>query len=101
VLWDSTSRGWCGLVFSLRNSERGGKKEGEKKRSARGSVHQGCDYASSLNIEVDPQHRCFKSDFALQRRVECRASKPERVRDVLLRRHSSGSEVRLGLLVGL
>jgi len=79
-------------------------KEGEKKGSARGSVHCGGDYATSLNIEVDPQRRRFgrrKSDFALQKLVECRASKPERVRDVLVRRHSSGSEVRLGLPVGL
>ncbi len=42
--------------------------------SARGSVQVGCDYATALNIEVDPQRRCFdrrESDFALQRLVAC------------------------------
>jgi hypothetical protein len=34
-----------------------GKKEGEQKGSARGSVHWGCYYATALDIEVDPQ-RC-------------------------------------------
>jgi hypothetical protein len=28
--------------------------EGEKKRSARGSVHRGCYYVTALDIEVDP-----------------------------------------------
>ena len=32
-----------------------GKKEGEQKGSARGSVHWGCYYATALDIEVDPQ----------------------------------------------
>jgi hypothetical protein len=62
-------------------------------------VHWGCDYATARNIEVDPQRRRFgrrESDFALQTLIECRASKPERVRVVALRWHSSGSEVRLG-----
>jgi hypothetical protein len=80
------------------------KKEGEKKESARGSVHWGCYYATALDIEVDPQRRrfgCRKSDFALQRLVECRALETERVRLVALRWHSSVSEVRLGLPVGL
>jgi hypothetical protein len=52
------------------------KKEGEKKASARGSVHWGCYYATVLNIEVDPQRRCFgrrESDFGLQELVECLA----------------------------
>ena len=31
-----------------------GKKEGEQKGSARGSVHWGCYYATALDIEVDP-----------------------------------------------
>ena len=35
-----------------------GKKEGEQKGSARGSVHWGCYYATALDIEVDPQ-RCW------------------------------------------
>jgi hypothetical protein len=67
-------------------------------------VHWGYDYATSLNIEVDPQRRRFgrrKSDFALQRLVEGRALETERVRLVALRWHSSGSEVSLGLPVGL
>ena len=34
-------------------------KMGEKKGSARGSVHLGCDYATALDIEVDPQRRCL------------------------------------------
>ena len=67
-------------------------------------MHWGCHYATDLDIEVDPQRRRFgrrESDFALQRLVECRALETERVRLVALRWHSSGSEVRLGLLVGL
>ena len=32
-----------------------GKKEGEQKGSARGSVYWGCYYATALDIEVDPQ----------------------------------------------
>ena len=63
------------------------KKEGEEKGSARGSVHWGCYYATALDIEVDPQRRCFgsrKSDFALQRLVECRAFETKRVRLVAL-----------------
>jgi hypothetical protein len=37
-------------------------------------VHWGC-YATTLDIEVDPQRRRFgcESDFALQRLVECHA----------------------------
>jgi hypothetical protein len=80
------------------------KKEGGKKGSARGSVHWGCDYATALDIEVDPQRRHFcrrKSDFAVQALVGCRALEKERVRLVALRRHSSGSEVCLSLPVGL
>ena len=56
------------------------KKEGEEKGSARGSVQGGCDYATTLNNEVDPQRRYFgrrESDFALQRLVECRALETE------------------------
>ncbi len=48
-----------------------GKKEGEQKGSARGSVHWGCYYATALDIEVDPQRCCLgrrQSDFALQER---------------------------------
>ena len=44
-----------------------GKKEGEQKGSARGSVHWGCYYATALDIEVDPQRCCLgscQSDFA-------------------------------------
>jgi hypothetical protein len=45
------------------------KKEGGKKGSTRGSVHWGCDYATAVDVEVDPQRRRFgrrESDFALQ-----------------------------------
>ena len=64
----------------------------------------GCEYATALDIEVDPQRRRFgrrESDFALQRVVNGRALETERVRLVALRWHSSGSEVRLGLPAGL
>ena len=65
-----------------------GKKEGEQKGSARGSVHWGCYYATALDIEVDPQ-RCglgsCQSDFALQAVVECSALEPECFRVVGLR----------------
>jgi hypothetical protein len=57
-----------------------GKKEGEQKGSARGSVQWGCYYATALDIEVDPQRCCLgscQSDFALQAVVECRALEPE------------------------
>jgi hypothetical protein len=59
------------------------KKEGEKKGSARGSVHWGCYYDTTLDIEDDPQRRRFvrrEADFALQRLVECCALETERVR---------------------
>ena len=49
----------------LRKKER--KKEGNA--LARGSVNWGCDYATALNLEVDPQRSRFRrreSDFALQ-----------------------------------
>ena len=84
------------------------KEGGGGRRGARDGAcigHRGCDYATTLNIEVDPQRLRFgrrESDFALQILVEGRAAKPERVRVVLLRRwHSSGIKVRLGLPVGL
>ena len=80
-------------------------KEGEKKGSVRGSEQGRCDYTTALDIQVDPYRRCFsrhESDFALQDHVKCRAFEPERiVRSVLLRRQSSGNEVRRGLAVGL
>jgi hypothetical protein len=108
VLRETTSRGLCGPVCPSRMSECRGKgdcvKGGGEEGSPRGSVHWGCDYITALKIEVDPQRRRFgrrESDLALQILVECRASNPEQVRDVLLRWHSSGSEVCLGLPVGL
>ena len=64
-------------------------------------MHWGCHYVTALDIEVHPQRRrfgCRESDFALQRLVECRALETKRVRLVALRGHSSGSEVRLGLI---
>jgi hypothetical protein len=44
-----------------------GKKEGEQKGSARGSVHWGCYYTTALDIEVDPQRCCLgsKGSFAV------------------------------------
>ena len=66
----------------------GGKKEGEQKGSARGSVQWGCYYATALDIEVDQQRCCLdscQSDFALQAVVECRALEPECFRVVGLR----------------
>jgi hypothetical protein len=51
------------------------KEGGEKKGSARGSVHWGCDYAAAVDVEVDPQRRRFglrESNFALQALVESR-----------------------------
>jgi hypothetical protein len=59
----------------------GGGEEGEP--GARGSVHWGCNYATVLNIEVDPQRRRFgrrESDWALQTLIEGCAAKLERVR---------------------
>jgi len=71
----------------------------------RASVQGRCDYTTALDIQVDPQRRCCcrnESDFALQAHVECRAFESECVvRLVLLRRQSSGFEVRRGLAVGL
>jgi len=45
-----------------------GKKEGEQKGSARGSVHWGCYYATALDmIEVDPQRcRCLHWQVKLE-----------------------------------
>jgi hypothetical protein len=57
-----------------------GKKEGEEKGSARGSVHWSGYDATALDIGVDPQRcrfRSRKSDFALQALVECRALEPK------------------------
>jgi hypothetical protein len=68
-------------------SEIVGKKEGEQKGSARGSVQWGY-YATALDIEVDPQHCCLgscQSDFALQAVVECRVLEPECFRVDVLR----------------
>jgi hypothetical protein len=109
VLRKTRSRGLCGLVCPSRTSERGGEgncvKEGgggegecERERAL------GLRLCHSPRLEVDPQRRRFvlrESDFALQLLVECRAIETKRVRVVTLRRHSTGSEVRLGLPVGL
>ena len=71
----------------------------------RGSAQGRCDYATALDIEVDPKRRCLcrhEADLALQAHVECRAFELERiVRSVLLQWQSSGNEVRRGLAVGL
>ena len=67
-------------------------------------MHWGCYYDTVLDIEVDPQRRrfgCRESDFARKRLVEWAALETERVRLIALRWHSSGSEVLLGLPVGL
>jgi hypothetical protein len=107
VLRETTSRGLCGLVCPSHTSERGGegdcvKEGGEKKGSARGS--RGGATTPQPSIFRFILSRCFgrrESDFALQPLVECRALDTERVRLVALRWHSSVSEVRLGLPVGL
>ena len=47
-----------------------GKKEGDQKGSARGRVHWGCYYATTLDIEVDQQRCCLgscQSDFGNSR----------------------------------
>jgi hypothetical protein len=79
VLRETTSRGLCGLGCPSRTSECG-KKEGEEKGSARGSVHWSGYDTTALDIEVDPQRCRFgsrKSDLALQALVECRALEPK------------------------
>jgi hypothetical protein len=76
VLRETTSRGLCGLVCVSRTSERGGEgdcvKEGGGGEGERERVRAlGLLLCHSLDIEVDPQRRCFgccESDFALQRR---------------------------------
>ena len=81
------------------------KEGGGEEGSVRGSEQGSCDYTTALDIQVDPQRRCYschESDLALQAHVECRAFEPERVvRSVWSRRQSSGIEVRRGLAVGL
>ena len=74
-------------LVNARESEIVRKMEGEKKGSARWSVHWECDYATALNIDVDPQRRRFgrrESDFALQTLIEGRAAKMEHVQVVAL-----------------
>ena len=73
VLRETTSRGLCGLVSPSRTSELGGEgdcvKEGEGEEGERERERAlGCDYATALDFEVDPQRRRFgrrESDFAL------------------------------------
>ena len=72
MLRETTSRGLCGLVCPSRTSERGGEgdcvKEGEG--GGKREKERGCHYGTALDIEVDPQRRCFgccQSDVALQR----------------------------------
>ncbi len=45
----------CHALANTGGREIVGKKEGEQKGCARGSVHWGCYYATALDIEVDPQ----------------------------------------------
>ena len=109
VLRETTSRGLCGLVCPSRTCERGGEgdcvKEGRGGEGGREKERAlGLLLCHSPDIEVDPQCRrfgCRESDFAHQRLVECSALETERVRLVVLRWYSSGSQVRLGLQVGL
>jgi hypothetical protein len=64
----------------------------------------GFDDATVVDVEVNPRRCSFglrESDFALQALTEGRAAKTEHVRVVALRWHSCGSEVRIGLPVGL
>ena len=88
VLRETTSRGLCGLVCPSRTRERGGEGdcvkeggggEGERQRN-RALGLQLCH--SPGDMEVDHQRRYFgsrKSDFALQRLVECIALETKRV----------------------
>jgi hypothetical protein len=51
-------------------------------------VRWGCDYATALNIEVDPQCRRFgrrESDFHLQTLIEGYTAKPGHVQVVIYR----------------
>ena len=66
---------------------KGGGEEGERERERALALLLATNYATALNIEVDPQRRrfgCSESDFALQRLVECRALETDRVRLVAL-----------------
>ena len=64
----------CGLVCPSRTSERGGEGDcvkegegGEGERERERALGSSGYYATSLDIEVDPQRRCFgrrESDFA-------------------------------------
>ena len=95
VLRETTSRGLCGLVCPSRTSECGGEGDcvkeeggGEGERERERALGSSGYYATSLDIEVDPQRRCFgcrESNFALQIFVECRALETKRVRSVALR----------------
>ena len=88
MLRETTSRGLGGLVGPSRTSERGGEGdcvkeggggEGERQRN-RALGLQLCH--SPGDMEVDHQRRYFgsrKSDFALQRLVECIALETKRV----------------------
>jgi len=76
VLRETTSRGLCGLVCPSQPST----------------------LRLILNAAALAARR---SNFALHRQVECRALETKLVRLVALRWHSIGSEVRLGLPVGL
>ena len=80
VLRETTSCGQCGLFCPSRTSEHGG--EGDCVKEGGGEDSR-------------------ESDFALQGLLECSALETERVRLVALQWHSIGSEVRLGLPVGL
>jgi hypothetical protein len=88
VLRETTSLSLCGLVCPSHTSEHGGEgdcvkggggEEGERERERAREVR----YTTALDIQVDP--------FELERVV----------RSDLLRRQSSGIEVRRGLAVGL
>ena len=61
-----------------------------------------CYYTTAADVELIRSAAAghHESDFALDALVEGRAAKSEHVR-VVLRWHSSGNEVRLGLPVGL
>jgi hypothetical protein len=71
-----------------------GRRKAERERACIGGTT-----TPPFDVEVDPQRRRFcrrESEFALQALVEGRAAKTEHVRAVL-RWHSCGSEVRLGV----
>ena len=120
VMGGTTSRGVCGPGCPSCTSERegkgdcvkggGGDEGGRVKERAWGMrlchIYLRPNLSATLRLHMRAHERNIttgrrESDFALQATIEGRAAKAENVQVVALRWHSSGSEVRLGLLVGL